>query len=35
MGSVFETAFSRFADAFERRADEIYGTGERKAATGR
>jgi coenzyme Q-binding protein COQ10 len=26
MGSVFETAFSRFADAFERRADEVYGT---------
>jgi coenzyme Q-binding protein COQ10 len=25
MGSVFETAFSRFADAFERRADEVYG----------
>jgi coenzyme Q-binding protein COQ10 len=25
MGSVFETAFSRFLDAFERRADEIYG----------
>ena len=25
MGSVFETAFKRFAVAFEKRADEIYG----------
>lgn len=25
MGSVFETAFRRFALAFEKRADEIYG----------
>lgn len=25
MGSVFEAAFSRFAEAFERRADEVYG----------
>lgn len=25
MGSVFETAFRRFAEAFERRADKIYG----------
>jgi coenzyme Q-binding protein COQ10 len=25
MGSVFETAFKRFALAFEKRADEIYG----------
>ena len=24
MGSVFDTAFRRFAEAFERRADEIY-----------
>lgn len=27
MGSVFETAFRRFAEAFERRADEVYGAG--------
>jgi coenzyme Q-binding protein COQ10 len=26
MGSVFEAAFRRFAEAFERRADTIYGT---------
>jgi coenzyme Q-binding protein COQ10 len=25
MGSVFEAAFRRFATAFEKRADEIYG----------
>ena len=25
MGGVFEAAFRRFAEAFERRADEIYG----------
>jgi coenzyme Q-binding protein COQ10 len=25
MGSVFEAAFRRFSDAFERRADAIYG----------
>lgn len=31
MGSVFETAFRRFAVAFEKRADEIYGAP--KAAT--
>jgi coenzyme Q-binding protein COQ10 len=24
MGSVFDTAFRRFADAFERRADQVY-----------
>ena len=24
MGAVFDTAFRRFADAFERRADEVY-----------
>jgi coenzyme Q-binding protein COQ10 len=29
MGAVFDTAFRRFADAFEKRADVIYG----KAAT--
>ena len=26
MGGVFEAAFRRFAEAFERRADQIYGT---------
>ena len=26
MGAVFDTAFRRFAGAFERRADEVYGT---------
>ena len=26
MGSVFDAAFRRFAAAFERRADEVYGT---------
>lgn len=31
MGSVFETAFSRFAEAFERRADEVYGTRQSRA----
>ena len=25
MGAMFETAFRRFADAFERRADAVYG----------
>ena len=25
MGAMFETAFRRFAEAFEKRADEIYG----------
>jgi coenzyme Q-binding protein COQ10 len=25
MGSVFEAAFRRFASAFEKRADEVYG----------
>jgi len=25
MGAMFETAFRRFASAFERRADEVYG----------
>jgi coenzyme Q-binding protein COQ10 len=27
MGSVFDAAFRRFAGAFERRADQVYGTG--------
>ncbi len=31
MGSMFDTAFARFAAAFERRADAIYGR--RKAIT--
>jgi coenzyme Q-binding protein COQ10 len=26
MGAMFDAAFRRFADAFERRADEVYGT---------
>jgi coenzyme Q-binding protein COQ10 len=26
MGAVFDTAFRRFAAAFERRADKVYGT---------
>jgi coenzyme Q-binding protein COQ10 len=26
MGAVFDTAFRRFASAFERRADQVYGT---------
>lgn len=26
MGAVFDAAFRRFAAAFERRADEVYGT---------
>ncbi len=25
MGAMFEAAFRRFADAFERRADQVYG----------
>ena len=25
MGAMFEHVFRRFADAFERRADQIYG----------
>jgi coenzyme Q-binding protein COQ10 len=26
MGAVFDAAFRRFAGAFERRADQVYGT---------
>ena len=26
MGAMFDAAFRRFAGAFERRADEVYGT---------
>lgn len=29
MGSVFDRAFRKFADAFETRADEVYGRGRR------
>ena len=25
MGSMFENAFGRFAEAFEERADQVYG----------
>lgn len=32
MGTMFETAFRRFAEAFERRADIVYG---RRSATAR
>ena len=31
MGSMFDQAFRRFADAFERRADQIYGRPQRSA----
>ncbi|MDB5643455.1 MAG: hypothetical protein JWN07_2772 [Hyphomicrobiales bacterium] len=27
MGAMFDSAFRKFAEAFERRADEIYGAG--------
>ena len=27
MGAMFDSAFRKFAEAFERRADEIYGVG--------
>ncbi len=27
MGAMFDQAFSRFADAFEKRADKVYGRG--------
>lgn len=27
MGAMFDTAFRRFAEAFEKRADEVYGKG--------
>ena len=30
MGSMFDAAFARFSDAFEKRADEIYGRGDVK-----
>lgn len=31
MGGMFDQAFRRFADAFERRADQVYGRPERSA----
>lgn len=33
MGTVFDAAFRRFADAFERRADQVYG-GKGRLSTG-
>lgn len=30
MGAVFDHAFRRFAGAFEKRADQVYGTGSRR-----
>jgi coenzyme Q-binding protein COQ10 len=27
MGAMFDTAFRKFAAAFERRADQVYGRG--------
>ncbi|ESR27210.1 type II toxin-antitoxin system RatA family toxin [Lutibaculum baratangense] len=34
VGGVFDAAFSRFAQAFERRADAVYGRGGRSAVAG-
>ena len=31
MGGMFDQAFRRFADAFERRADKVYGRPDRSA----
>jgi len=31
MGAMFDAAFHRFAAAFEKRADEVYGRGARRA----
>ena len=31
MGAVFDAAFRRFATAFERRADQVYGTNRARA----
>jgi coenzyme Q-binding protein COQ10 len=33
MGAMFDRAFRKFADAFEARADVVYGTGRAVAAT--
>ena len=32
MGAMFDTAFRRFAEAFEKRADDIYGRNRQVAA---
>jgi coenzyme Q-binding protein COQ10 len=32
MGSVFDKAFRKFTEAFEERADEIYGSPERSSS---
>jgi coenzyme Q-binding protein COQ10 len=34
MGAVFDRAFRKFADAFEARADAVYGRGQGAAAAG-
>jgi len=34
MGRAFDAAFRRFADAFERRADEVYGAGAGQVSSG-
>ena len=34
MGAMFDAAFRRFAAAFERRADEVYGSSRRNAHCG-
>ena len=33
MGTMFDTAFQRFAAAFEKRADQVYGTGRLSSGT--
>jgi len=33
MGAMFDSAFSRFADAFETRADAVYGKGKSRSRT--
>lgn len=33
MGSMFDVAFRKFADAFEKRADQVYGTAVATGAT--
>lgn len=35
MGAIFDATFRKFADAFERRADEVYGRPAPQAALGR
>ncbi len=35
MGSMFDQAFRRFADAFEKRADRVYGRPPARASAGR